>query len=209
MEHEIVEVPKSQVLIAFRKPGIAFASRIGLQNDLAISQQGQNFDPRETILLLKLPNGLRGRQCGEEAQEFRIADPEEGGGAGRLEHDFISPAAEIREPGENDSVAIAELRHLRPIADHLRLDNNQVFAAVWVRDAIFQQAVTGEPTEEEIDLFIRMVPIGRERTQLQARAQLFQARRRSRAKSPQHEGVILENGNDCAARVRLDPRPAG
>ena len=65
MEQKIVEVPKSQVVIALGQPGCLPLALSVFRSDLAIRQQGENLDPRKTVLLPELSDLLRGRQRGE------------------------------------------------------------------------------------------------------------------------------------------------
>ena len=207
MEQKIVEVPKSQIVTAFGEPGILSTGRIRLQNQLAVRENGENVNPRKPFLLPELPDLLRGREHGDKAGELRIADPEQGGGAGRLQHHVVSPAPHIGKTGENESVAITERSLLRPIAGNLRLYNDQIFGAVSrTSEAIFQETVSGEPAKEQIDLFVPVLAAGRERSQRQALAQILQTSCCARAKPSQHDGVGLEDGDDCAARMHLNPR---
>ncbi len=103
--------------------------RVDLEQDLAIHQQGEEFEPGKTVLPPQLFDLLRRGEPGQRGRDLRIADLEQGAGARRFQHHLVAAPSHIREPRQDERVGIAELRRLRPIIGNLRFDDDLVLAS--------------------------------------------------------------------------------
>ena len=116
-----MKVPESEVIL-----GLGLSLRAGLENNLAIHQQGQKGAARKTLLPTKASDGLRRRERGDHRRNLRIANSERRAGAGRFQHDLVAAPPQIREPRQDERAGIAERRRLRPIIRDLRFDHDEV-----------------------------------------------------------------------------------
>ena len=80
MKKQIVKVPEEQVVVAF---GCSQVLVLGscLEKDVAVKEERQQLDARETIGLAQLFDTLRGSQRRQGGGDGRIANPEQGAGA--------------------------------------------------------------------------------------------------------------------------------
>src|SRR5215472_10381532 len=83
MEQKIVKFPEHQIVVALRRSQSAVARAVELEQDLAVDQQGKEFEPRKTLLPTEPPDRLRGRQHRERSRNLRIADSKQRAGTRR------------------------------------------------------------------------------------------------------------------------------
>ena len=57
---------------------------------------------------------------------------------GDFEDHLVAAPSHVREPRQDESVGIAELRRLRPIIGNLRFDDDQVLAVARAPEAVLQ-----------------------------------------------------------------------
>ncbi len=138
VEQKIVKVPKNEVVVALRRPQAVAASGVDLEKDLAIQQQSEKLDPRKTVLPTQLFDLLRRGQHGQDGRNLRIADFEQRAGARRFQHHLVAAPSHVREPRQDESVGIAELRRSRPIIGNLRFDDDQILAVARAPEAVLQ-----------------------------------------------------------------------
>ena len=50
VEQEIVKIPENEIVVALVRPQAAVAGSVDLEQDLAIDQQGEQLEPRKTVL---------------------------------------------------------------------------------------------------------------------------------------------------------------
>src|ERR1700689_4709712 len=105
-----MKVPKNEAVVPPGQSMPTFATSTNLEKDLAIEEQGEKLDPWKTFLLTQLFDLLRGREHGDGRRNFRIANFEQRAGARRLEHYLGAPSSHEREPRQDESLGIAELR---------------------------------------------------------------------------------------------------
>ncbi len=203
MEQKIVEVPQDQVGVALGRPQPGVAGGVEREQDLAIHQQPQQLDPRKARLPAQPLDRLRRRQHRDDGREFRIADPEQRGGARRFQHHLEAAPPQIGEARQHERVEIAEPPHARPIVGDLRLDDDPVLGVGRAREAVLDEAVAGQSPHQRIDLLVGAPP-GRERGEPQPRAQPLGARRRARTEHPQPDRIAVEAGGELSVRARVE-----
>src|ERR1700722_8073587 len=123
-----MKAPKYEAVVTLGQSKPTFATGANLEKDLAIHEQREKLDPRKTFLLAQLFDLLRGREHGDGRRDFRIADFEQRAGAWRFHHHLVAPSSHEREPRQDESLGIAELRRLGPVIGNLRFDDDQVLA---------------------------------------------------------------------------------
>src|ERR1700677_5315515 len=136
-----MKVPKYEAVVTLGRSKPTFATSPDLEKDLAIEEQGEKFDPRETFLLTQLFDLPRGGEHGDGRRNLRIANFEQRAGARRLQHHLVAAPSHEREPRQDESLGTAELRRLRPIIGDLRFDNDQVLAVARAPEAVLQYTV--------------------------------------------------------------------
>src|SRR5579883_2081092 len=138
VKQQIVEVPEGEAVSALRHAQIALNRLVSLKNDLAVQQQREKLDARETVLAPKLPDFLGGKKPGKKCGNLRIADSEKRTRQGRFNYYLIATPAKIGESRQDNRIYIIELLQLRPIAGNLRLDDDRVAGGSFcTADAIF------------------------------------------------------------------------
>src|ERR1700683_3315778 len=130
-----MKLPKNEAVVTLGRSKPSFAGSRDLEKDLAIEEQGEKLDPRKTFLLTQLFDLLRGREHGDGRRNLRIANFEQRAGGQR--HPGAAPSQE-REPRQDESLGIAELRRLGPIIGNLRFDDDQVLAVARAPEAVLQ-----------------------------------------------------------------------
>ena len=138
VKKKIVKVPKNEVVVTLGRSEATVASSLDLEKDLAINQQGEKLNPRKTVLPTELFDLLRCRQYGQGGRNLRIANFEQRAGARQFQNHLVAAPSHVREPRQDESVCIAELRHSRPIIGNLRFDDDQVLAVSRAPEAVLQ-----------------------------------------------------------------------
>ena len=133
-----MKVPKSEAVVTLSESQPAFATGADLEKDLAIQEQREKLDPRKTFLLTQRFDLLRGREHGDGRRNLRIADFKQRASAGRFHDHLVAAPSHEREPRQDKSLGVAELRRLGPIIGNLRFDDDQVFAVARAPDAVLQ-----------------------------------------------------------------------
>ena len=110
MEEKIVKVPKNELLVTLGQAKPASAGGADLEKDLAIEQQGKKLDPGKTLLPTQLFDLLRRGKHRNGGRNLRIANFEQRAGARRFQHHLVAAPPQIREPRQDESVGVAELR---------------------------------------------------------------------------------------------------
>src|SRR5262249_31468793 len=151
----------------------------------------------------QLLNSLRRGQGGQERRNLRIANSEQRAGARRLQYHFVAAPAQICEPRQDENVAIAEPRRLRPVIGKLRLDDDLVGAALWTGDAVLQETVSGQSPDQPMNVLVDAAAAGRKRAERHTRAQLLAALSRARAECSQAHRVTVEAGDDFSPGARF------
>jgi hypothetical protein len=127
---------------------------------------------------------LRRRQQGHGRGNVGITNPEQRACSRRFQDHLVAAPAQICEPRQDENVGLAELRHLRPVIRHLRLDDDVILAlrlTVACAEAILQQAVPGQSPHQPMHLVVDGAAAGRKCAEWQTRAQLLRAIRRGGA----------------------------
>ena len=133
-----MKVPKCKAVVALGQSKPTFASSIDFEKDLAIEKQGEKLGPRKPFPPTQLFDLPRGGEHGDGGRNLRIANFEQRAGARRFQDHLGAAPSHIREPRQDESVGIAELRRLRPIIGNLRFDDDQVLAIVRASEAVLQ-----------------------------------------------------------------------
>src|ERR1700719_3068528 len=116
-----MKVPKDEAVVTLDQSKPTFAST-DFEKDLAIQEQREKLEPRKTFLLAQRFDLLRGREHGDDRGNLRIADLEQRASAWRFHDHLVTAPSHEREPRQDESLGIAELRRLRPIIGNLRFD---------------------------------------------------------------------------------------
>src|ERR1700689_312017 len=180
-----MKVPKSEAVVTLGRSKPSFAGSPDLEKDLAIEKQGEKLDPRKTFLLTQLFDLPRGGEHGDGRRSLRIANFEQRAGARRLQHHLGAAPSHEREPRQDESLGIAELRRLRPIIGNLRLDDPEVLAVARAPEAVLQETMPSQSPDQESNLFVDIPANGRNRAERQPYAQFLRAIRRGRAERSQ------------------------
>src|ERR1700722_7514542 len=133
-----MKVPKSEAVVTLGQSKSTFATSTDLEKDLAIHEQREKLDPRKTFLLAQLFDLPRGREHGDGRRNLRIADFEQRASAWRFHDHLVAAPSHEREPRQDESLGIAELRRLRPVIGNLRFDDDQVLAVAQAPEAVLQ-----------------------------------------------------------------------
>src|ERR1700683_4921818 len=133
-----MKVPKNEAVVTLGQSMPTFGTSTHLEKDLAIEDQGEKLDPWKTFLLTQPFDLLRGREHGDGRRNLRIANFEQRAGARRLQHHPVAAPSHEREPRQDESLGIAELRRLGPIIGNLRFDDDQVLAVARAPEAVLQ-----------------------------------------------------------------------
>src|ERR1700677_617334 len=133
-----MKVPKYEAVITLGRSKPSFFGSPDLEEDSAIEEQGEKLNPRKTFLLTQLFDVPRGSEHGDDRRNLRIADFEQCAGAWRFQHHVGAAPPHEREPRQDESLGIAELRRLRPIIGNLRFDDDQVLAVARAPEAVLQ-----------------------------------------------------------------------
>ena len=133
-----MKVPKDEAVVTLGQSKPTFATSADLEKDLAIEEQREKLDPRKTFLLTQRFDLLRGREHGDGRRNLRIADFEQRAGAWRFDDHLGAAPSHEREPRQDESLGIAQLRRLRPIIGNLRFDDDQVLAVRRAPEAVLQ-----------------------------------------------------------------------
>ena len=133
-----MKVPKDEAVVTLGQSKPTFVTPTDLEKDLAIEEQREKLDPRKTFLLTQRFDLLRGREHGDGRSNLRIADFEQRASAWRFHDHLVAAPSHEREPRQDESLGIAELRRLRPIIGNLRFDDDQVLAVARAPEAILQ-----------------------------------------------------------------------
>src|ERR1700722_18841653 len=133
-----MKVPKYEAVVTLSQSKPAFAASTDLEKDLAIQEQREKLDPRKTFLLTQRFDLLRGREHGDVRRNLRIADFEQCVSAWRFHDHVVAALSHEREPRQDESLGIAELRRLGPIIGNLRFDDDQVLAVARAPEAVLQ-----------------------------------------------------------------------
>ena len=180
-----MKVPKNEAVVTLGRSKSTFAGSRDLEKDLAIEEQGEKRDPWKTFLLTQLFDLPRGGEHGDGRRNLRIANFEQRAGARRLQHHLGAAPSHEREPRQDESLGIAELRRLRPIIGNLRLDDHEVLAVARAPEAVLQETMPSQSPDQETRLFVDIPANGRNRAEWQAYAQFLRAIRSSRAERSQ------------------------
>ena len=198
-----MKVPENEAVVTLGRPGARVTGSGRLEKDLAIQQERQKLEPRKAGLPTELPDRSRRRQHGDQGRNVRIADPEQGAGARRLQDGLVAAPPQVREPRQGKHVGIAEPGRSRPIVRNLRFDHHMVRAGARTPDAILQETVPRQSPHQKIDLAVDGAAAGREGGERQACTQILCAPHRVRADRAQADRIAVEAGGDFSARVRF------
>src|ERR1700727_1090556 len=133
-----MKVPKSEAVVTLGQSKPTFATGADLEKDFAVQEQREKLDPRKTFLPAQRFDLLRGREHGDGRGNLRIADFEQGASARRFDDHLSAAPSHEREPRQDESLGIAELRRLRPIIGNLRFDDDEVLAVARAPEAVLQ-----------------------------------------------------------------------
>ena len=138
VEQKIMKVPKGEALIALGQSKPAFASGADLEKNLAIEEQGEKLDTWKAVLPTQLFDLPWGREHGDGGRNLRIANFEQRAGPRRFKDHLGAAPPHVREPRQDESVGIVELRRCRPIIENLGFDDDQVLGVVGAPKAVLQ-----------------------------------------------------------------------
>ena len=133
-----MKLPKNEAVVTLGRSKSTFAGSRDLEKDLAIEEQGEKRDPWKTFLLMQLFDLPRGGEHGDGRRNLWIANFEQRAGARRFQDHLGAATPHVREPRQDESVGVAELRRLRPIIGNLRFDDDQVLAIARAPEAVLQ-----------------------------------------------------------------------
>ena len=133
-----MKVPKSEAVVTLGQSKPTFATGADLEKDFAIQEQREKLDPRKTFLPAQRFDLPRGREHGNGRRNLRIADFEQRAGAWRFEDHLVAAPSHEREPRQDESLGIAELRCLRPVIGNLWFDDDQVLAVRRAPESVLQ-----------------------------------------------------------------------
>ena len=204
MEQEIVKVPQNEAVVALARSQAAVASRVDLEHDLAIHQQGEKLESRKTVQPTEPFDLLRCRQCGDCGRDLRIANSEQRAGARRFQDHVVAAPSHVREPREDKNVGVAELRRSRPIVGDLRLDDDLVLPVSRPPEAVLQQALPGQTLDQSMNLLVDAPPAGLEGGEWQTHSQVLRALSYARAERSQADRIAIEMGDDFSVLVRFE-----
>ena len=142
-----MKVPKNEAVVTLGHSKPTFAST-DLEKDLAIEEQGEKLDPWKTLPPTQLFDLPRGGEHGDGGRNLRIANLEQRAGARRFQDHLGAAPSHVREPRQDESVGIAELRRLRPIIGNLRFDDDQVLAVARAPEAVLQETVPSQSLDQ-------------------------------------------------------------
>ena len=129
VKQQVVKIPENQAAVALGWPQAVAARRLDPEENLAIQQQGEQFDSRKTIIPAELSVLAWPLQRGYGGRDRRLENPEQRAGARRLQHEFVVAPSHIGKSRQDKNVGVAERRRCRPIVAHLRFDDDLVRAA--------------------------------------------------------------------------------
>ena len=165
VEQKIVKIPDDEVVVAFGGAEDFVAGRVDLEEDLAVDEQCEKLDPWEIRAAAEPSDLLRRGQARQAGGDLRIAYLEQRAGARGFQNHRIGAPPQIREPRQDENVIAAKGRHSRPIGGDLRLDDDLVLAIRRSREAVLQQTASGQPPDEEVNLFVGIGAVSFERTE--------------------------------------------
>jgi hypothetical protein len=204
VEQKIVEVPENEVAVALRQPKSWTARSVDLEEDAAVHQQGEKLDAREVVPLAELLDLLGQGERGECGHNLRVANPEQGAGARRLQHNVVAATPQVREPRQDENVCGAELRRSRPIIGDLWLDDDPILAVSRSAETVLQQTMASQSPDQSIDLF-REAPVAEhKRGERQTRAELLRTLRHCTAERPQPDRMAVKAGVERPVRAGFE-----
>ena len=132
-----MKVPKDEAVATLGHSKPTFAST-DLEKDLAIEEQGEKLDAWKTLPPTQLFDLPRGGEHRDGGGNLRITNLEQRAGARRFQDHLGAAPSHVREPRQDESAGIAELRRSRPIIGNLRFDDDQVPAVGRAPKAVLQ-----------------------------------------------------------------------
>src|ERR1700729_3821856 len=105
-----MKVPKDEAVITLGQSKPTFATGADLEKDFAIQEQREKLDPRKTFLPAQRFDLLRVREHGDGRGNLGIADLDQRARAWRFDDHLVAAPAHEREPRQDESLGVAELR---------------------------------------------------------------------------------------------------